>query len=219
MRIDVGVAVPGKMLQRREQAARLQPAHVGGGQPSHERGIFAVRARVDHRVARIVVDVHDGREVHLDADRARFDPGDASRFERELLVAGRAERHVARKLCGAAQPESGARLEIRGVEERQRRDRLEPVERRRRFERIAERDGAVGRIEQHGRRRFRAAENVEAAEMVLVDLPRERVELRGIRRHEVGAERRAQHLADLLVERHLLHRRAHPGLCLILRAD
>ena len=69
----------------------------------------------------------------------------------ELLVAGGAERHVARKRRRAFEAEPGAGLEVGGVEQRIRRDRLQAVEQRRRRERLAERHGAVVRVEQHVR--------------------------------------------------------------------
>ena len=67
------------------------------------------------------------------------------------LVAGRAKRHRARKLRRARDAHADAPLEIRGGQERQRRDRLKPIEHRRQLERVAENDVAVGGIEQHRR--------------------------------------------------------------------
>ena len=71
MRVDVGVAVPGKMLERGDHAGRLQAADVGRRERADLRRILAERARVDDRVARVVVDVDDRREVDVDADGAR----------------------------------------------------------------------------------------------------------------------------------------------------
>ena len=87
----------------------------------------------------------------------------------ELLVAGRAERHRARERRRAGDAEADAGLEVGGVEQRKRRDRLQPVEDRRGLERLTERDRAVGRVEQHGRHRLGSAEHVEAADRVLVN--------------------------------------------------
>ena len=143
MRVDVGVAVPGKVLQRRDHAAGLQAADVGAAEAADRRGILAVRPRVDHRIARVVVDVDDRREVDLDADRARLDRGDPAGLVGELLVAGGAERHVARKRRRPFEAEAGAGLEVGGIEQRIRRDRLQAVEQRRRRQRLPERDGAV----------------------------------------------------------------------------
>ena len=70
VRIDVGVAVAGKMLQRREHAGVLQPAHQAGDHRAGPRGILAERSDVDHRVARVVVDVRDRGEIDVHAERA-----------------------------------------------------------------------------------------------------------------------------------------------------
>ena len=73
MAVDVGVAVPGEMLERRDHPAVARAGDVGADQRGDARRILAVRADVDHRVARVVVHVGDRREVHLHAERARLD--------------------------------------------------------------------------------------------------------------------------------------------------
>ena len=68
----------------------------------------------------VVVDVDDGREVDVDAERAGLDGRDAARLVREPIVAGRAERHRARKGRRPGDAEPDARLEVGRVEERHR---------------------------------------------------------------------------------------------------
>ena len=72
MRIDVGVAVSREVLERGHRAASREPAHPGRGEGADTRRIRAVRAGVDDRILRVVVDVGDGREVQVDAERAGF---------------------------------------------------------------------------------------------------------------------------------------------------
>ena len=97
MRIHIGVAVPGKVFERCRHACRLQSANVGGRKTSDHGRILTIRSGVDDRVARIVVHVDDRREVHVNAEGARFLSGDASGFLRQLFVPGRAECHQARE--------------------------------------------------------------------------------------------------------------------------
>ena len=58
-------------------------------------------------------------------------------------------------MVAPADAKADAGLEVRGVEQRDRGDGLQAVESRRGLERLSEDDGAVGRVQQHGRRRFR----------------------------------------------------------------
>jgi hypothetical protein len=212
MRVDVGVAVPGKVLEGRGDAGGLQAADVGGGETADHLRVLAVRARVDDRVPRVVVHVDDGREVDVDADGARLLAGDAPGFLREALVTRGAERHQPRKRGRARKAEPEPRLEVARVQQRHLRDRLQPVDRRCRVERLAERDGAIRRVEQDRRRRLSRTEHVESADMLLVHRLRQRVELGGVGADVAGVERRDDHLPDLLLERHLLQRRLDPSL-------
>ena len=63
---------PGKVFCRRELAAVLRAANEQRRQPRHALRVLAERARVDHRVRRIVVHVDDRREVDVNPDRAPF---------------------------------------------------------------------------------------------------------------------------------------------------
>ncbi|KZE90308.1 hypothetical protein AVP42_03056 [Agromyces sp. NDB4Y10] len=69
VRVDVRVTVAGPVLGARGGAARADAAHECGGVARHEPGVVAERAHADHRIARVDVDVGDGGEHHVGADR------------------------------------------------------------------------------------------------------------------------------------------------------
>ena len=69
MRVDVGVAVPGKMLQLASMPACCRPREKRRNHFAGPRRILAERADVDHRVARVDVDVGDRREIDVHAER------------------------------------------------------------------------------------------------------------------------------------------------------
>ena len=134
MTVDVGVAVPGKMLERRDHPAVARAGDVGADQRRDPRRILPVRAGVDDRVARVVVDVRDRREVHVDAERARLDAGDPRLFADQAHVVAvgsrrdRAHRHLPWKLRRAGDAEADAGLEVGRVQQRHRGKRLQAVE-------------------------------------------------------------------------------------------
>ena len=198
------------MFQRREHARRLHSLDVRRSEPADERRVLAKRSRVDDRIARVVVDVDDGGEVDVHADRPRLLSGDTARLARQPLVARRPERHQPREGGRPRDAEADAPLEVRGVEEGHLRDRLQAVEDGCRGHRLAERHRAVGRVQQHARRQLGRAEHVEAPDVVLVHGLHERVVPFGIGAQETGLEGGDDHLPDLLFQGHLLQRRPHP---------
>ena len=166
VRVDVGVAVAGKVLERGQHAAGVQAAHVGGRQLADRVRLLAEDARVDHRVARVVVDVGERREVR----RARRSPAPRCAVMRAASNASCSSPAAPTAICrgktvAPAMPEADAGLEVGGVQQRQRRQRLQPVQDRRGRERLAENHGAVVRIEQHVGRALGAAEDVKAADV------------------------------------------------------
>ena len=164
VRVHVGVAVTGKMLQRREHAAGAQAADVRGRQPADRVRLLAERARVDDGIARVVVDVGDRREIDVHADRARLDRRDA-RASNASCSSPAAPTAICRgNTVAPAMRKPSARLEVAGVEQRQRRSVLQPVQQRRGRERLAENHRSVVVAEQHVRDRLGAAEHVDAAE-------------------------------------------------------
>ncbi len=113
MRIDVGIAVPGKMLQRREHAGVLEAARKTRDHRAGLGRIFAERSNVDHRIARVVVDVGDRRKVDVHAERARFRADHLAGVIGELRIAGGAKRHRARELGRAGDAHLHAPFEVR----------------------------------------------------------------------------------------------------------
>ncbi len=93
--IDVRVAVPGKVLDGRDDAlvkVTLDRRDAGAGDDLRR---LAERPRPDDRVFRVDVHVHGRRVVHVDADLAKLPGGDAGHLA-DVGIIHRAERHRAR---------------------------------------------------------------------------------------------------------------------------
>ena len=210
MRVDSRVAVAGEVLQRGDDAAGLQPLDSGAYQRAHPRRILAERPDVDHRIARVVVDVGDGREVDVHADGARLRAGDPRRLAHQPGVSSRAEGHRAREPGRAVDAHADAVLEIGADEQRQRRHPLQSIENRRQLERLSEDRGAVGGIQHDRRHRLHASERGEAAEMHVADQRRQGFELGGVGAEVGGVEPAHQQLAGELFGRQSLEGRLDP---------
>jgi hypothetical protein len=94
VRIDVGVAMAGEVLDAAGHAFRFAARHPGHRQFGRALRIGAERALGDHRVVRVVVQVQHRREVPVEAerlDRARNGGADIARAS--VRVVGRAQRH------------------------------------------------------------------------------------------------------------------------------
>ena len=209
--IDVRVAVAREMLDRGEHAAGPQPFDVRARERADPRRVLTERTNVDDRIARVVVDVDDRREVDVHAHRPGLGGRDAARLERKPRIARRTERHHVRKAGGALQPESGACLEIGRYEERLGSGRLQAVDQRRGVERLAEPGARIVRIEQDGGLRRAGPEQVQAADAVLADQGMQLVVDLAVAARVHRAEGRQQQLADLFVERQALQRCVHPA--------
>ncbi len=93
VRIHVGVAVAGEVLDAAGHAFAQRAAHPGAGQARDGVRILAEAALGDHRIARVVVDVEHRREVPVDAQAAQAArDGRADLFAQGLVVDG-AQRH------------------------------------------------------------------------------------------------------------------------------
>src|SRR5690606_7000945 len=75
VRVDARVAVAGEVLGGGQRAVLLEPADVRGAEARDVGRIFAVAARVDDGVRRVVVDVDDRRVDHVHADGAGLERG------------------------------------------------------------------------------------------------------------------------------------------------
>src|SRR5512143_3720737 len=61
VRIHSGVAMPRKMFPGRDHSVRLNSTNERRTKPGGQGGIFSIRARVDDRIRRIVVDIQNWR--------------------------------------------------------------------------------------------------------------------------------------------------------------
>ena len=211
MRVDVGVAVAGEMLQRRQHARILQAADPSRHHRASACRILAERSDVDHRIARVVVHIRDRTEVDVHAEGPRFRADDLAGFVGQLRIAGRAERHRPRELRGAGDAHLHAPFEVGRGQKRQRRDRLQAIEDRRQFHRLAKDHGAVGVVQHDLRNRLGAAECDHAADLRFVNELDERLVFVAVATEIGGLKRREDHLPDQLFEGHLLDGRVDPG--------
>ena len=97
MRVDVGVAVAGKVLRRRDGAGVGESTDEECREPSDALRAFPERPCVDHRIVRVVVDVDDGCKINLDTDSTRFLANGAGDVACVLVAIRRRDGHVARK--------------------------------------------------------------------------------------------------------------------------
>ena len=202
---------PGKCFSVANHAARAQTVDEGRRHLADTLGILAERSGVDDRVARVVVHVGNGREVHMNANRPRLLGDDPARLLGQHRVARRAERHGPGKLRTAGDAHADAKLEIRRVEERHLRQRLQPVQRRRRGVRLPQRGAAVRRVQQHRRHWLARAEHQEAADVRRRHQRPEAIERIRVGRNERRLERRHQQLTHLLVNGERRHRLVDPA--------
>lgn len=93
MAIARRVAVSGEVLAGRGGAPRAQPRQRREAEARDFSGVLAVGAGADHRIAGIVVDIEDRREVEVEAERAQLAGGRAAPALGVRRVAGRAHRH------------------------------------------------------------------------------------------------------------------------------
>ena len=118
MRVRRRISVTRKMLGRGQRAIFLHAAHKLRHEFRHASRVFTERARVDDRIARIVVDVRDGRVNPIHSRGARFESGDFAHRVGVLRSAARGNRHLRRKRCAFVEPHRGPALEIGGDEQR-----------------------------------------------------------------------------------------------------
>jgi hypothetical protein len=123
------VAVPGKVLDRREQPALTGASDEGGRQLSDQLRVLAVRTDVDHGVGRVVVDVGHRSEGPVQPESARLARGHLAAEAGRLLGPCGADRHrVGQRHHPAADAERQAALHVGRDEQRHVRQRLQPVE-------------------------------------------------------------------------------------------
>ncbi len=117
MRVGVGIAVTGKVLQRRQHPVVLKPADIAAHQAGNRVGILAERACIDDGVQRVVVDVSVGRKIHVDAHGPALERRDATDRIGVALVSCCAGGHDIRECGGADDAHGRAPFEIGGDEQ------------------------------------------------------------------------------------------------------
>ena len=105
-----GIAVAGEMLRGGDDAVVGQTAEESGPHLTDERRIRRERTDIDDRVARLIVDVHDGREVHVDANGSELLTDDRGIVVGELRIARGTERHAAAGVRTGAEADDGTAL-------------------------------------------------------------------------------------------------------------
>ena len=91
----------GEVLPRRDHAVILHTPDEGPTEGGNALRILAIRPRVDHGIVGVVVDIEDGREIDMYAERASFDRGDPAFLVRQCRVVGRSKRHLGWEDCCA----------------------------------------------------------------------------------------------------------------------
>ncbi len=192
-----------EVLQRRDDAARLQPAHVRAADHADEVGILAERL-LDAPPAVVAHDVEHGREALVDADRVHALPDRARHALDEIGVEGRRPRQRGREDGGVEGGEAGQALVVRD------RRHAEPRARDQVLLPRGERARTLDRIHRRGPERAReVAEPVLAALLERRGIPEGLLHRRDVARAELRPEPHAAELAELLVERHLAEQRLH----------
>ena len=131
------------MLPCRDHAVILQTMDECDAHPRREIRIFAVGARIDDGVIRIVVDVEDRRVRDVNPERAPFECGETSLLVSERRISRCTDRHLWREHnrpakvdrvgneVAASRAKSRSGLEIRSEQKRHLAHRLQSVELRR----------------------------------------------------------------------------------------
>ena len=192
MRVRRRISVTRKMLGRGQRAIFLHAAHKLRHEFRHASRVFTERARVDDRIARIVVDVRDGRVNPIHSRGAGFESGDFAHRVGVLRSAARGNRHLRRKRCAFVEPHRGPALEIGGDEQRNLRFRLQLVREHRRRVSLALHHAQGRALRDHN----------EAADAQIVDVVLELGKRRMVARDQAAMIGREKELTDHLLIGH-----------------
>src|SRR5579884_1562368 len=103
--IHGGVPMTWEVLADGYHPAALEAAHVGASQAGYQLGVVAVGAAADHGISRIVVDIENRCQVHIEAHRAELlsvaKPSLTCLRERRPLVSELAVRAQVRDVADA----------------------------------------------------------------------------------------------------------------------
>ncbi len=136
MRINVGIAVAGKVFGGRQHSVLVRALDVGRGHLADEGRVLTEGSRVDYGIGGIGVDIGVGEPVPLHSDGARFHGGDAPGLAGIVEIVGSAEGHGMRESGDFVQTHAQASLEIGSEDERKLRVFLQLVGDHRGFERL-----------------------------------------------------------------------------------
>ena len=192
--VDGGIAVPRKVLGRREQAALAGAPDECGTQPGDQLRVFPERPNIDHRIVRVAVDVQHRSEGPVDSERPSLPGRHLSKKAGRLLGARGAHGHrIGQINASPSDTEGQAALHIHRHQQRDPSLGLELVEQTR--------DGPFLRPHQNQPSHTLVPNGLDELEGGL----RPRVPgVAGLRDHH--------HLGRLLFEAHSGQGRAHPLL-------
>ncbi len=132
VRVDLSIAVAGKMLGRGKRAVFFDAAHIRFDEGRNPLRIFAERTHVDDGILGVAVYVRNGRENQMNANSPRFSRGNAADGKGVFGTAGRSDGHGMRKRRAILEPHGSAAFEIRRKEQRDARCFLQEIDQRRR---------------------------------------------------------------------------------------
>ena len=119
VRVRGGVAVPGKMFSGSQAAVFFHAAHEGCDEFGDALRIFAERARIDDRIAGIIVDVGNRRVNPVNADGAGFERGDFAHGVSVGRISAGRQRHRRGKRSAFVEPHGRAAFKIGANQQRQ----------------------------------------------------------------------------------------------------
>ena len=194
MRVDVRRAVAGEVLDCGQHAGILEAVDVRRHHVGDEVGVFAERAGIDDRVARVGVEVGDG-SVHLrDTEGACLAARHVAGGVGVLRIAGRAEGHGRRKGRRPVQAHAGAPFHVLPDQERHGCTCLEILRQHGLAERVA--------LKKHEAADFEALDEVYDVAVGLV-----------LGALVVAIDPGREELRDFLLQRHRREAALGPGAC------
>ena len=108
VRVDVRVAMPGKMLDAARDAFAQRPAHPRGTEARDVVRIRRETALGDYRILRVVVDVEHRGEIPVEADAPNAAGDCGAHVVRERCIAGGSKRHRGGRLRQERHAHDGA---------------------------------------------------------------------------------------------------------------
>ena len=127
MRVDLCIAVTGKVLGYGQYIARLGTLNVSTAQLAHQCGVFAERAHINNRIIRIGVYIKHRHEIHIHAQKTCLLCCQCCHIEAQLRIARRTKPHLIHQVCPSTNPCSRTALAVRTQQQGNGRTLLEVV--------------------------------------------------------------------------------------------